>query len=122
MALEEFSFASLATLDDGRIAAAGDRLLSHARLDCLDRPAVDKARKIKLILTVTPVADQSGELRSCTVTVKLVGSLPDIVSPEYDMAIGRGGLLVNELSADDVRQRTLDEAAPVRRSSEASAS
>jgi hypothetical protein len=49
------SFASLAELDDGRLAAAFDRELRAAEADLRDRPADDRKRKIVLTLELEPL-------------------------------------------------------------------
>lgn len=110
MAIEKFELRSLSTMDGGRIREAFEQTLKRCRDDCHDRPGVAKARKVTLIAMLVPVCDPDGSMASCDVQFEIDDSLPKRVSPNYNMRAVRGGLLFNELSKDDVRQGTLDDA------------
>jgi hypothetical protein len=106
--LEQFTLGTLAEMDGGRIKAAFEQALNRCRHDCEDRPSIAGARKITLTVTLEPVAADSGELESVDVSFALNEKLPNRASKTYNMEAVTGGLLFNELSPDEVRQRTLD--------------
>ena len=108
MALEKFTLATLADMDGGRIKAAFEQALDRCRYDCEDRPAVDGARTITLTVKMKPVANDNGDLGSVDVTFDLNEKLPKRGSKSYNMQAVVGGLLFNELSPDEVKQKTLD--------------
>lgn len=118
MALEKFSIATLAKMDQGRIAAALEQALKRCEDDCKDRPAVKDARKVNLLISLEPVED-GGELESVDITFKITDTVPKRCSKTYNMKAARGGLLFNELSPDDVNQKTLDMAPSPREASHA---
>lgn len=106
--LEKFDLATLAAMDGGRIKEAFEQALNRCRFDCEDRPAVDGARKITLVVSLTPIAADNGDLSSVDVTFDLNDKLPKRGSKSYNMQAVAGGLVFNELSPDEVRQKTLD--------------
>lgn len=108
MALEKFTLATLAAMDGGRILEAFEQALNRCRFDCEDRPAVAAGRKIALVVTMKPVADDTGSLGSVDVSFELNDKLPKRGSKSYNMQAVPGGLLFNELSPAEVRQKTLD--------------
>lgn len=107
--LLELSLDTLSKIDGGRIAEAFAKALRNCESDCRDRPALKEARKIAVHLTIEPVAGDDGALESCRVQFQVVDSQPRRRSKTYDMRAHAGRLLWNELSPDDVRQRTLDQ-------------
>lgn len=108
MALEKLTLASLATMDGGRHAAAFEQALTRARFDCEDRAAVKGARRIALVVSLIPRADDNGNLERVHVEFALDEKHPKRQSRSYSMQAVHGGLVFNELSPDDVRQGTLD--------------
>lgn len=108
MALEKFTLKTLAEMDGGRILEAFEQALNRCRYDCEDRPAVKGARKITLVVSMEPIADDSGDLGSVDVSFDLNDKLPKRGSKTYNMQAVTGGLLFNELSPDEVKQKTLD--------------
>lgn len=110
MALEKLTLASLDIIDGGRLREAFEAALKQARLDCYDRPRLDGARKVILTVLLTPVSRQDGTLNSIDVQFEIDGKTPKKVSPTHNMLAEQGGLFFNELSSDDVRQGTLDQA------------
>lgn len=110
MALQKFNFAALAEIDGGRLRAKFDQLLERIRLDCVDRAALKKARSVKLQVNLTPIADNQGNLTGIDVSFDVEPHEPKSQSPTYNMIPQRGGIAFNELSPDDARQGTLDEA------------
>jgi len=108
MALEKFTLATLAEMDQGRIRIAFEQALQRLQDDLKDRPAVESARKITLLVSLVPIVGDDGELDSVDVDFKITDTVPKRESKTYNMQATRGGLLFNELSPDEVRQRTLD--------------
>lgn len=107
MALEQFSLATLAEMDGGRIRAAFEQALKRLEADCKDRPGVKRSRQLQLIVDMEPVADD-GELDSVNVTFRIKESIPKRESKPYNMQAVPGGLLFNDASPEDVRQMSLD--------------
>lgn len=106
--LEKFDLATLSRMDNGRIATAFEQALSRLRYDCEDRPAVEGKRTLTLSVVLEPVAADDGALASVDVTFALSEKLPKRASKSYNMESVAGGLLFNELSPDEVKQKTLD--------------
>ena len=107
MALEKFSLATLAEMDGGRIRAAFEQALQRLEADCKDRPGVKRARQLQLVVELAPIADE-GELDSVNVTFRIKESIPKRESKAYNMQAVPGGLLFNDASPEDVRQKTFD--------------
>ena len=108
MGLEKFDMGTLTELDGGRIRTAFEQALKRLETDCKDRPNVKAARKLELVITMTPLPDDAGDLDSVDVKFRVKDSVPKRESKAYNMRAVPGGLLFNELSPDDVRQQTLD--------------
>lgn len=111
--LKTLSLETLADLDGGRIQAAVDRELAHINRDLEDRPALNKARKLTIEISATPYASESGGRRGmggAKVVVKVKSSVPDRQSKDFDMIPTQDGLGWNELSPEDARQLTIDDA------------
>ncbi len=110
MALQEFKVASLATIDDGRVAAALTDELRRAVKDCLDRPAEKKPRRVALVFEIKPgFVDDTGDCEEVKVSHALRNSLPARRSREFSMMPSKNGSLrFNDMSPGDVRQMTLD--------------
>jgi hypothetical protein len=108
MALELFNLKTLSEMDGGRIRDALDVALRRIRRDLADRPADKRPRKVRLEISLRPVAE-GRELRDVVVAFDIAETIPKLRSREYTMIPGRRGLFVNELSPDDPRQRTIDE-------------
>jgi hypothetical protein len=112
MAIEKFRLESLATIDGGRIKEAFEQAFARLVADCHDRPDLKAARKLGLIVIVEPISD-GGTLNSIDVNFEMKDSLPKRESRSYNMALDQGGHVVfNELSPEEIRQRTLDMASP----------
>jgi hypothetical protein len=109
MALKVFDAKSLAEIDDGRIGAALQAELDKAREDCRDRPVLKKGRKVKLELTLTPVADDHGDLDGIKVTFKVASAMPARERQDFSVGVKHDGrMFYSEHSTDNVNQRTLD--------------
>ena len=112
MAVHQLSIPSLAELDEGRLNVAWQQALKRAAMDCEDRPGEEKARTVTLQCELLPVlaADGSGQLESVKVTFQVADKAPPRKTKKYDMGLRRGGVLVfNDLSTDDIHQKTIDE-------------
>lgn len=112
MAIQKFELEALTTIDGGRINAAFQHALARCEADCRDRPGTAKARKIALVVTMTPLCDDSADLESVNVHFQITDSIPKRESKVYNMKAHPGGLLFNELAPEDVRQGTIDEPQP----------
>jgi hypothetical protein len=110
MAVEKFNLASLVGIDAGRIKEAFEQAVRRCEDDCRDRPAVDRDRTVTLRASFRPVVGDNGELESCNVDFEINDNIPKRRSKVYNMKAGRHGLLFNELSPEEIRQGTLDEA------------
>jgi len=110
MALQKFEIDTLAIIDQGRIKEAFDQAFARLVGDCKDRPELKKARQLTLACKIEPRTEQ-GSLDSVNVTFEIKELVPNRASRVYNMSAGRGGVLWNELSPDEVRQKTLDMAA-----------
>jgi hypothetical protein len=112
MAVERFELSALSTIDGGRINAAFQQALARCEADCRDRPGTGKPRKIALVVTMTPLCDDSADLESVNVHFQITDTIPKRESKVYNMKADRKGLLFNELAPEDVRQTTIDEPQP----------
>lgn len=110
MAIAKFELGSLSTIDGGRISAAFEHALKRCEMDCKDRPATNKARKVTLVAELVPVCSDSGDLESVDVSFQIKDTVPTRESASYNMKAVAGGLVFNELSKDDINQLTLDDA------------
>lgn len=100
---------TLAEIDNGRLREAFEQALRRAQTDCKDRPALEKARKITLQLSMVPIVGDSGDLESCNVEFQIKEALPPRDTRTFNMAADEAGLYFNDLSPKDIRQRSLDE-------------
>lgn len=120
MAVEKFNLASLVGIDAGRIREAFEQAVRRCEDDCRDRPSVDRDRKVQLTCSFRPVVDSNtGELESCNVDFEINDNIPKRRSKVYNMKAARTGLLFNEMSPDEIRQGTLDEAPSMKAVSDA---
>ena len=110
MTVHELTLSALMRdLDGGRISEAFMRELQRVALDCEDRPADDKARKVRLELRVEPVLDEQGFLESIKGKFFVTSQVPQRRSKTYDFGFRKGGHLVfNDLSDDNIHQGTIE--------------
>lgn len=100
----------LARLDNGKVAAIFARELRHVVTDCVDRPTDKSLRKITMTVSVAP-QECDGVCDTVESEITIKSSVPDRRTRPYQLEVnGRGEVLVNDASPDDVRQGTLDEA------------
>lgn len=109
MALELFSLGTLAHIDEGRVRLAFEQALQRVEADLKDRPNETKPRKIAITLTFDPNADERGDLLTCKVGIDVKDNIPARRTRDYEMRATRAGLMWNELSPNDVHQKTIDE-------------
>ena len=119
MAIESFELKTLTEIDGGRIREAFEQALRRCESDCRDRPNIAKARTLTLSVSLVPAVDERGELDTVAATFDIAEKLPKRQSRKYQMLARGGKLLFNELSPDDVKQKTLDEAPRPRKTSDA---
>lgn len=113
MALAQFKFETLATMDDGRLSTAFEQALDRLRRDCEDRPGLKKARTLTMTVSLVPTMDTDvSKLARVHIGVDFSEKIPSRQSKNYEMLPARGGLLFNDLSHEDARQGTLDEVGP----------
>lgn len=116
--IEEFKVEALATMDGGRIKKALEHYVERAVADCADRATLKEARKVTLTISLTPEADDAGELDEVNVEFFYAEALPKRRSKAYSMKAAptaegeTPGLFFNDLSPSDPKQGTLDEQEP----------
>ena len=110
MTVHELNLKSLMEdLDGGRIHEAFMAELRRIALDCDDRPADNKVRKITLELKLMPICDEHGCLDSLSGKFHVTSSVPSRRSKAYSFGFRSGGQLVfNDLSDDNINQRTIE--------------
>lgn len=115
--LKGLSIETLGDIDEGRIKAAVDLHLKKLTSDCIDRPGCKTARKLKLELYVTPQIDlDTGQCDDVNIEFDIGSKVPNHRSRPVNCKVrktAKGPLLqFNDLSEENVNQRTLDEQAP----------
>lgn len=110
MTVHELNLASLMEqLDGGRVHEAFMAELRRVSIDCEDRPADDKVRKVSLELQLVPVCDDSGQLDSLSGKFHVTSTVPKRRSKSYSFGFRKGGRLVfNDLSDDNIHQQTIE--------------
>ena len=106
--VQDLTLATLADLDDGRIAIVWSRALSRVVEDLRDRPGLKASRKVTLELVLSPISDDRSELYEVEVDATVRENVPRAQSRSYSMKPHRGGLYFRPFSEDDVHQRSLD--------------
>lgn len=106
--LTKLDLAALLEIDGGRVRIAFERALAECQGDLKDRPGLKKARKLTLTCSFSPQPEEGGrELEMCDVRFSVKVDIPKRESKVYSMKAGRGGLVFNEDSPEDVNQATL---------------
>ena len=109
MAMLGFDAKSIAIIDGGRIGLAINQELRKAALDCEDRPADKRPRKVTLTLDMVPVCDDAGDVESVFVSAQVKAIHPSRKSRKFDMSLRKNGVLAfNEDSLENVDQKTLE--------------
>lgn len=108
--LRELNLEGLSHFADGTVDASFARHVKRAILDCEDRPGEKKARTITLVVNIVPVVLQEGAVIDTNVDCTVKSSVPDHISKTVECRLKQGGrALFNDMSADHVDQRTIDE-------------
>ncbi len=113
MAMHEFSLESLIELDGGRVPVAFNQAVQRLIKDCEDRPNDKAARKALVELSLSPVCDDHGNLDEVKGSFKVKDTVPSRETKEYSFGVrksSKGPMLVfNDLSDDNVNQKTIDD-------------
>lgn len=114
-----FSLEALQHLDGGKAAIAFRRAVEDCVRDCQDRPLDDKARKVTLELSITPVAGEDPEFEnsyraeSVEGQFKISTALPKRQTKPYSFGIdAKGRMFFSKNSPENVAQTTFDDVAP----------
>lgn len=108
MSLVKFDIESLKDLDGGKAAAAFETHVKRAAIDCLDRPADNKPRKVTLEVAITPVLEPGGDCTEVEVQIYAKSTVPPHRTKPYSFGLRRNGVLVfNPDSTDNIDQSTL---------------
>lgn len=76
MEMREFQFKELGTLDNGLVEIGMNKALERAVRDCMDRPGVDKDRKVTLEACLRPVSDEHGVCEEVEIVFKVKDTSP----------------------------------------------
>jgi hypothetical protein len=113
VAVAQLSLENLVRVDGGRLAAAFDLAIKRCVLDCEDRPGLDKARKVMLVVELKPAKAEDGNAYEVDFAFAVKDTAPQRNLRKLTGVIRRGGVLAwNDDSPDDPNQMTLDEEAP----------
>lgn len=98
-------------MDGGRHAVMFDKLVQTHYGDILDRPNVLGERTVIMKVTLKPEVenDEDGKpiLEAVRIRFHFEGKMPKFQSRNYSAEPGRGGLLIEEYSPEEHRQRSL---------------
>lgn len=111
MGMQVFNAAGLATLDESRFAKAFDQAIKRAVQDARDRPGCTKVRKVTVVFEVVPTAVDlnTAELEAVDISYGFQESWPSRASRKINCGVKKNDSLVfNDLSPQDVNQRTFD--------------
>lgn len=101
--------ADLSKVKNGLIDALFVAEMNRITQDLIDRPGLGNARKLCVEVCLEPVCGQSGHLESITARFEVCSKVPKQCTDDMSMLCGDGALTFNDLSPEDVHQRTLDE-------------
>ena len=108
--LHELSLDTMKHAAQGKVDAAVGHHLKRAAEDCYDRPGCDAAREVAILIKIKPVVDQDGMCESVNTEFEVSSKVPKHVSAPVNCGLRKGGKMVfNDMSEDDVHQRTIDE-------------
>jgi hypothetical protein len=92
---------------DPKIPEAFDALLRRATMDCFDRPADDKPRKVKLELALVPRLEPDGTCAEVEYQFFFAAAIPAHRTKVYSGSLRPNGtVLFNPDSPDNVAQAT----------------
>jgi hypothetical protein len=87
----ELTLSSLGDLDQGKTMLAFQAELKRIILDCLNRPNDKKVRKLSLILTLKPEADETGDCTGVIGNFDIKATLPPRSTRMYDFGVTKAG-------------------------------
>jgi hypothetical protein len=104
----QFTLDTLKELDGGKAYEAFMMQLGRAALDCYDRPADAKARKVTLEVCLTPILEPGGDCTEVKAQIHAKSVVPPHRTKEYSFGLRRGGQLAFNVDApDNVNQATM---------------
>lgn len=121
MANRSVTLEELPHVKGGLLAAGVNSLIEKCVLDCEDRPGYKNAREVVLKIKLSPVAQSHQgmtDLDTVNVDFEMSCSIPKASVPTISCSFRKhknpdgskgGGLVFNDMSEDDPRQRTIDE-------------
>ena len=108
----EFALENIPHLDGGKISEAWKQAIERGIADCLDRPEVEKPRTITMTVQLSPEVER-GVCDSVNARFSFKDGMPSRDSRAYNLGLrhrqNQTFLIFNDLSDDDVHQRTIDE-------------
>ncbi len=108
MSVVPFSIANLKDLDQGKGVAIFEHLLKLAAIDCSERPAESKVRKVVLEVQMSPVCESQGDCTSVEARIVARSTVPAQQSRLYSLGLRRNGVLCfNPDSVDNINQASL---------------
>lgn len=109
MGIKEFVISNLSEIDSGRIAEALKLQLQRVLDDCRDRPNLDKPRKIKLQIEVTPTADpRTFALDGVNMSFRINSTFPNMERIDLNLGCKADGrLYYSENSPSNFDQKTV---------------
>lgn len=116
MPFVELNLANMDELDDGRVAAAFQKNVKDAVLDCIDRPTDKNPRVVTLELKLTPVPTSDGavvELEGADGSFKVKLKVPERKSKTYNFRTNKKGQLAfSSESPENADQTTFNDVDP----------
>lgn len=93
MKQELFNLKTIHLLGDGTLNQDFETTLASVVKDCTSRPAIDKPREVKIVVTVRPKPNQDGTCDDVVVHVQVASKAPAKQIQPYTMrATANGGL------------------------------
>lgn len=106
MAIQQLTLDSLKDLDTGKVWQAFQMHLLRAAMDCLDRPADDKPRKVVLEFGLKPLMADDGDCSEVVGQFAIHSKVPTHRTKLYSFGLRRNGLVYNPDAPDNVNQAT----------------
>lgn len=108
-----FDAGSIATIGEGKIAAALNKAIRECATDIDDRGQDEAKRTVTLTIEMKPKVSE-GQVYEIETELQVKASMPPRRSVPYSMSLAAGPgntstLTFNDVSPRDVRQQTLDE-------------
>lgn len=102
----QVTLADLAKMDDGRLAKAFDQELKRIALDCEDRPADDRTRKLTLQLEVVPVLEDDGTCSELKMKAQFKSTVPTRQSKPYSLNLRKNGIMAYRPHSEDNHEQS----------------